>query len=180
MILGLHYYFSIYPSDLILDYSESHFIIGLLVFQHREILTDIHLYKFSCLSISARSICLAADHELPKEPPFQLFIYFFGSPKKHVPMTEDKQDVEGDVTLFFTMPRHSWDRHITSIFLSSKQTKINQTPSDQDAMQHTESILSQAFRVPVIYHGPNFYILHSIKQDLADFRIAASGVRLIF
>lgn len=64
--------------------------------------------------------------------------------------------------------------------LDFKQTKINQSPSDQDAMQHTESILSQAFRVPVIYHGPNFYILHSVKQDLADFRIAASGVRLIF
>lgn len=64
--------------------------------------------------------------------------------------------------------------------LDFKQTKINQSPSDQAAMQHTESILSQAFRVPVIYHGPNFYILHSVKQDLADFRIAASGVRLIF
>lgn len=88
VILGLHYYFSIYTSEIILDYTGSHHIIGLLPLHHREILTDMHLHKFSCHTIPVRSIHLSADCELLKQSPFYLLIDYLRLPKFHVPMVE--------------------------------------------------------------------------------------------
>lgn len=50
VIVGLLYYFRVYPSEIILDFTGSHHITGLLTLHNGEILTDMHLRKCSCLT----------------------------------------------------------------------------------------------------------------------------------
>ena len=99
-----------------------------------------------------------------------------------VPCSDGRtQDVQGDTTLSFALPRpvgidtlllYVWLANSNTVgLLDFKQAKKVSLQMIRLSCSILRAFLSQAFTVPINCHGHNFCI-HPIKQKLIDFRFA--------
>lgn len=144
----------------------------------REMLAVMHVRKFSCHTYTKyRFVCRLWN----TWPIIFLAFFWLLEVSKILSSNGRTQDIEGDTTLSFTLPRpigtdtfllYFWLANASIVeLLGFKQTKIFQSPGNQVVMQHTESfLLSQAFTVPVNCHGHNFCILQKFHWTRSGWR----------